>query len=95
MSKVAVLIKNPAQQYEGLRSSLGMLLYNTEVQMFVLNDRIDNMDEAYEDNMGFLDEMEGERFSNNKTNVEKYGFQYATVEQIGEMLRQADVVIPF
>ena len=95
MSKVAVLIKNPKQQYEGLRSSLGMLLYNTEVQMFVLNDRVANMDEAYEDNMGFLDEMEGERFSNNKINVEKYGFQYATVEQIGEMLRQADVVIPF
>jgi len=95
MSKVAVLIKNPEQQYEGLRSSLGMLLYNTEVQMFVLNDEIANMDEAYEDNMGFLEEMEGERFSNNQTNVEKYGFQYATVEQIGEMLRQADVVIPF
>jgi hypothetical protein len=49
MSKVAVLIKNPAQQYEGLRSSLGMLLYNTEVRMFVLNDEIANMDEAYED----------------------------------------------
>jgi hypothetical protein len=95
MSKVAVLINNPEQQYEGLRSSLGMLLYNTEVRMFVLNDEIANMDEAYADNMGFLDEMEGERFSNNKTNVEKYGFQYATVEQIGKMLRQADVVIPF
>ena len=75
MSKVAVLIKNPEQQYEGLRSSLGMLLYNTEVQMFVLNDEIANMDEAYEDNMGFLDEMEGERFSNNKTNADKYGFK--------------------
>ena len=95
MSKVAVLIKNPDQQYEGLRSSLGMLLYNTEVQMFVLDDEIANMDEAYEDNMGFLDEMEGERYSNNKTNVEKYGFKYATAEQIGAMLREADLVIPF
>jgi hypothetical protein len=95
MSKVAVLINKSEQQYEGLRSSLGMLLYNTEVQMFVLNDEIANMDEAYEDNMGFLDEMEGERFSNNTTNVEKYGFKYTTVEQIGEMLREADLVIPF
>lgn len=95
MPKVAVLIKDCEQQYEGLRSSLGMLLYNTEVQMFVLNHEIADMNEAYEDNMGFLDEMEGERFSNNKTNVEKYGFQYATVEQIGEMLREADLVIPF
>jgi hypothetical protein len=95
MSTVAVLIKNPDQQYEGLRSSLGMLLYNTEVQMFVLDHEIAVMDEAYEDNMGFLDEMEGERFSNDKSNVEKYGFKYATVEQIGEMLREADLVIPF
>ena len=95
MTKVAVLIKDPAKQYEGLRSSLGMLLYNTEVQMFVLNEEIANMDEAYEDNMGFLDEMEGERFSNNQANVEKYGFQYASLEQIGEMLRQADLIIPY
>ena len=95
MRKVAVLIKEPEQQYEGLRSSLGMLLYNTEVQMFVLNNEISDMDEKYQDNMGFLDEMEGERFSNNKANVEKYGFKYATPEQIGEMLRLADIVIPF
>jgi hypothetical protein len=45
--------------------------------------------------MEFLDEMEGERFSNNKANVEKYGFQYASIEKIGEMLRKADLVIPF
>jgi len=95
MKKVAVLINEPEQQYEGLRSSLGMLLYNTGVQMFVLNTEIADMDEAYQDNMGFLDEMEGERFSNNKANVEKYGFKYATTEKIGEMLRQADLVIPF
>jgi hypothetical protein len=95
MGKVAVLINDAEQQYEGLRSSLGMLLYNTEVQMFVINKEIANMDEAYEDNMGFLDEMEGERFSNNIVNVEKYGFTHATIEEMGEMLRQADLVIPF
>jgi hypothetical protein len=95
MKTVAVLVNNAEQQYEGLRSSLGMLLYNTWVQMFVVNKEIADMDEAYQDNMGFLDEMEGERFSNNKANVEKYGFQYASIEQIGEMLRKADLVIPF
>lgn len=45
--------------------------------------------------MGFLDEMEGERYSNNQTNVEKYGFKYASIEEMGEMLRKADLVIPF
>jgi hypothetical protein len=95
MKKVAVLINNVNQQYEGLRSSLGMMLYNTAVQMFVVDKEIANMDEAYEDNMAFLDEMEGERFSNNLANVEKHGFKYASIEQMGEMLRQADLIIPF
>jgi hypothetical protein len=53
------------------------------------------MDEAYRDNMEFLDEMEGERYSNNRANVEKYGFKYASIEEMGEMLRKADLVIPF
>lgn len=95
MKKVAVLIKNPEQQYEGLRSSLGMLLYNTQVQMFVLHHEITNMDGAYKDNMEFLDEMEGERFSDNQVNVDKYGFKPANVEEIGAMLREADLIIPF
>ena len=95
MKKVAVLINDVEQRYEGLRSSLGMLLYETEVQMFVVNEEIANMDEAYQDNMEFLDEMEGGRFSNNRANVEKYGFTYATIEEMGEMLQQADLVIPF
>ncbi len=95
MKKVAVLIKDPDQQYEGLRSSLGMMLYNTWVQMFIVDKEIARMDEAYQDNIEFLDEMEGERFSNNKANVEKYGFKYASTEKIGEMLRDADLVIPF
>lgn len=95
MKTVAVLVNNEEQQYEGLRSSLGMMLYNTFVQMFVVDKEIANMDEAYHDNMEFLDEMEGERYSNNRANVEKYGFKYASIEEIGEMLRKADLVIPF
>ena len=95
MKAVAVLINNKEKQYEGLRSSLGMLLYNTWVQMFVVNDEIANMDEAYSDNMEFLDEMEGERFSNNSANVEKYGFQYITLADVGIKIHEADLVIPF
>ena len=95
MKKVAVLINDETQQYEGLRSSLGMMLYNTFVQMFVVDKEIANMDEAYHDNIEFLDEMEGERYSNNRVNVEKHGFKYASLEEIGNMLRKADLVIPF
>ena len=95
MKKVAVLIKDVDQQYEGLRTSLGLLLEDAEVQMIVLNNEIGNMDEAYHDNMEFLDEMEGERFSNNPVNVEKYGFKYVTIEDIAARINESDIVIPF
>lgn len=95
MKKAAVIIRDVAQQYEGLRTSLGLLLEATEVSMFVVHHEIADMDEAYQDNMAFLDEMEGERFSDNTANVEKYGFQYASLADVAEKIKHADVVIPF
>ena len=95
MEKVAVLIKDVDQKYEGLRTSLVLLLEAAEVQMFVLHHEIANMDEAYQDNMEFLDEMEGERFSNNSANVEKYGFKHVTMADVAAKINEADIIIPF
>ena len=95
MKKAAVIIRDVEQQYEGLRTSLGLLLEDTQVQMFVLHHEIANMDEAYQDNMEFIDEMEGERFSNNSANVEKYEFIHVTLADVAEKINAADVIIPF
>lgn len=92
---IAVLVKDVDQQYEALRTSLGLLLEMAEVQMFVMNHEIKNMDEAYSENMAFLDEMEGERYSNNAANAEKYGFNFLTTSQIAEKLKGASLIIPF
>lgn len=95
METVAVLIKDVDQQYEGLRTSLGLLLEAASVQMYVLNHEIGNMDEAYRENMEFIDEMEGERYSNNPANIEKYGFQPVTVDEMIAKLQEVDLIIPF
>ena len=95
VDKVAVLIKDADQQYEGLRTSLGLLLEAASVQMYVLNHEIKNMDEAYRDNMEFIDEMEGERYSNHPANVEKYGFKPVTTEELLVNLIDVDLIIPF
>ena len=95
MSTVAVLIKDVDQQYEGLRTSLGLLLEASDVHMYVLNHEIANMDEAYRENMEFVDEKEGQRFSNNPANVAKYGFKPVTIDEMIARLKQADLIIPF
>jgi hypothetical protein len=92
--KVAVLIKDKERQYEGLRSSLGLLLDFHIVSMFVLNHEID-MTEEYHDNMEFIDEMEGTRYSNVPANVEKHGFTSVTLDDIAAKISEYDLVIPF
>ena len=104
MKKVALLIRDPKQQYEGLRTSLGLLLESVEIKMIVLDHEVSALankeadEEAYEeyfDNMGFIDEMDGERYSNNQRNVDVWGFKPATPDVIATLLRDADNVIPF
>ena len=104
MKKAVVMIRDPHQQYEGLRTSLGLLLESVEVKMIVLGHEVaalaarDADPEAYEeyfDNMEFIDDMDGERYSDHPDNVEKHGFRHAGPEQIAAMLREADFIIPF
>src|SRR5512143_1376975 len=92
--KVAVLIKDKDRQYEGLRSSLGLLLEKHVISMFVLGHEID-MTEEYQDNMGFIDEMGGSRFSDVPGNIEKYGFKAVKLEEIPKKLDENELVIAF
>jgi hypothetical protein len=94
MKKVAVVVRAPAQHYEALRSALGCLLEDHEVSYVVLDQEI-SPDEAFSDNLGFLEEMEGRRYSNHPANVEKYGFTHLSLPEIGELLREQEIVIPF
>ena len=95
MKKIAVLIKSVDQQYDGLCLSLGAFCDDVEIQMMVLNHEVADMDEAYQDNMEFFDEMKGQRISNHMANAEKFGFEHATIKEIAQRLREADLVIPF
>ncbi|MCG6923324.1 MAG: hypothetical protein LJF15_19905 [Acidobacteria bacterium] len=91
---VAVLIRDKERQYEGLRSSLGLLLEDHKIDMFVLDHEVE-MTEEYSDNMGFIDEMGGHRFSNVPANVEKHDFQRISLDELAARLREHEVVIPF
>jgi hypothetical protein len=94
MKKVAVVAREHQRHYEALRTSLGCLLEDHQVSYLVLDEEI-RPDEAFTDNLGFLEEMEGRRYSNHPGNVEKYGFTYLDLAAMGELLRSQDIIIPF
>jgi hypothetical protein len=92
--RVAVLIKDPKRHHEGLRFSLGLLLEAHTVHLAVLNHPLRASEELL-DNMGFIDEMGGERASNHPDNVARHGFQPQSLEQLAARLPEFDVVVPF
>lgn len=95
MLNTAVIIIDKSRQYEGLRTCIGLQLNDVQVKMFVLNNEIENMDDAYRENMIFFKEVGGECFSNNQVNVEEHGFDFNSFKEVGERLKKIDHVIPF
>lgn len=95
MLKAAVIIIDSNRQYEALMTCIGLQLNDIQVKMFVLNNQIENMDEAYHENMIFFREVGGECYSNNQVNVEEYGFMFKSLREVGAGLKEIDRVIPF
>ena len=92
--KTAILIKDKKRHYEGLRCSLGLLLEDHTVSMIILDNEI-HLTEEYHDNMHFIDEMGGTRYSNVPANIEKYGFKSLTFDEVPEIIKDNEVIIPF
>lgn len=98
-NKVAMVIRDVDNQWEGLRSGLAMGLEMIETDMFVIGevsmpeDRVD----GYKENLEFLkDELECQHFTDSQANVGKWGFfEYMSFDEIAKKLCEYDLVVPF
>ncbi len=92
--RVAVITRDKNRQNEAVRSGLGLLLERHSVSVFVLNHEIDTREQCL-DNLGFIDEMGGDRYSDQPVNVERHGFRPLSPQETGRLLAEYDLVVPF
>ena len=94
MKNVAFLVKDQTEDWEGLRSALGLAVGNNTIFLFVLDHEVE-MTEPYRENLDWILDMEGKIFSNVRANVEKHGFKPVTYDELGQKLKEMDIIIPF
>lgn len=86
--KIAVLVRD--RQAEALRMSVGLTLADDEVNVFVMDKKLE-MDENIELNVETLGDMDAKVFSNNPENK----MEQMTTEEIARALTGYDVVVPY
>jgi hypothetical protein len=97
-NKVAVFVRDPENQMEGLRSCIGLNMEMIEAHLFVIGEvRVpEDQAEIYLENLELLDDLEGRHYTDNRANVEKWGyFKYVSLDDMARMVRDYDLIIPF
>ena len=98
-NKVAIVMRDRNNYWEGLRSSLGLGLEMVDTDTFVIGEveMPEDREEGYKENLEFLkDDLEANHYTDTKANVEKWGFfEYLSLKDMGKKLRDYDLIVPF
>ena len=86
--KIAVLVRD--RQAEALRMAVGLTLADDEVNVFVMDRKLES-GENIDLNVETLGDMDAKIFTNNPENK----FEQMTTEQIAQALSGYDVIIPY
>jgi hypothetical protein len=93
--KACFMIRNKDYALDGMRSGLGLAVENMYSYGVLVDVEIDKLDEENVDRLEMLRDMEGDIFSNVQANCDKNGFEAITLEELGEKLREMDVIVPY
>lgn len=93
--KVCFMYTNKDYALDGMRSALGLSVENFFSYGVVLKTELDKFDDYNSENLDWIRDMEGEIYSTVPANCDKNGLAPLTVEELGQKLREMDVIIPY
>jgi len=80
---------------DALRSTLGLSVANHYSFAVVMNHTLGKFDDYNAENLEWIRDMEGEAYSTEQANVDTNGLTALTLEEVGQKLREIDVIIPY
>ena len=100
IERVCILVNEPQDSWEGLRSTLGLLVENLWGACFFIDTTIElpaeKSDEEFQENLEMLDDLEGECYTNVKANAERFEFlEYLSLEDMVEKIKTYQIIVPF
>ncbi len=100
IKRIAFLINDPQDTWEGLRSTLGLLVENMWAAAFFIDCELSppegKSQEDFEENLEMLLDLEGEAYSNVQANADNYeNITYLPLEEMIEKIKTYQLVVPF
>ncbi len=95
--KVCIMLRSSDEKdvLDGLRSTLGLSVANHFSYGVVMNTELAPMDDYNKENVEWIRDMEGDAYSTLPANVDKNGLTPITLEELGQKLRDMEIIIPF
>jgi hypothetical protein len=93
--KAFFMYRNKDYAVDGIRSALGLAVENMYSYGVIMDCEIEKLDEHNIESIEMLRDMEGEVYTTVPANQEKNGFELLTLEEVGEKLREMDIIIPY
>jgi hypothetical protein len=93
--KACFLYRHKDYAVDGIRSALGLAVENMYSYGVIMDCEIEKLDEHNMESIEMLRDMEGEIYTTVAANNEKNGFDLLSLEEVGEKLREMDIIIPY
>ncbi len=87
--KIAVMVRD--RQAEAFRMAVGLTLEDDEVNVFVMDNKLDDSDEAVSLNVETCNDLDVKIYSNNPEN----NFEQMSTDDIARALVNYDTVLPY
>ncbi|MDA8163633.1 MAG: hypothetical protein M0017_01180 [Desulfobacteraceae bacterium] len=93
--KVCFLLCNSMYTLDGIRSTLGLSVENQYAYSVIMYNELPELSDYNKENIDWIRDMEGDVLSTVDANVERHGMTKITMEELGQKLREMNIIIPY